>query len=177
MRYTPIRILERANSKACFGEIAPDIADTKSTSHQKPDQEVQWQTVIPITDQGIPINPVRPQEYLILFGVIVASAYFLSRKNGKTPGKSIMGLRVLNVTRRTALSREFFRFAPMVFLVLTNAVPIPDSMRPLDPFGPFFWVISISLIIFFLWYYVWPMVRWTGTLRHDKIAGTQVVRG
>ncbi len=131
--------------------------------------------VIPVSNQGIPVNPVEPQSILMVFAIIVASAYFLIRKNGKTPGKSVMGLRVVTISRASALRREFWRFAPWIVVAVLSLIPIQPSDLGFLPFNYLARGTSAVITIIILWYYIWPIIRWNGASRYDKIAGTKVI--
>lgn len=130
---------------------------------------------LPIDSQGNPITPVSPQGMLDLFLVIVGSALLLSMKEGKTPGKRVMGIRVINVSRQAALRREFWRFFPIILFMPLTAMPaMPTLFLNLQIWH--FLAIFVTVSVFLLWYYAYPMTRWNGALRHDTIAGTKVVR-
>jgi len=130
---------------------------------------------IDIDDKGMPINTVSPQGFITLALLIIASAFLLFTKHGQTPGKSIMGLRVANISRQAALSREFWRFAPLIPIMLFTALPNSILQTLLQNFWVFT-LVMITTMVFTVWYYIYPMIRWTGVLRHDKITGTHVER-
>lgn len=129
-----------------------------------------------IDDNGMPIDVAAPQGFLNLALLISISAFFLIAKQGRTPGKYILGLRVENITRHRAIRREFWRFAPLIPLTLILALPNSILRIPLQD-GWMLAGLLIAIMGFTAWYYIYPMVRWTGALRHDKIAGTHVERG
>lgn len=157
--------------------IYGDADQINKTAPQQQKQRVNAQRMtIPISDHGKPVHPVHPQDYLHVFMVIVASAFFLIWKNGKTPGKALTGLRVVNLTRSAALKREFWRFVPFVVLAILSGLITPEIHTRIIEEIYLAITISAILVVFLFWYYAWPMIRWSGTLRHDKLAGTKVIR-
>ncbi len=130
---------------------------------------------VPINAIGIPINPVHPQGFLVLAFLIIGSAFYLTKWQGYTPGKALLGIRVVHKTRHQALKREFWRFAPFMPVLLFDLLPY-SVIQAL--FSNTLLIISIALVFFALslWFYILPLFRWNGKMRHDQIAGTEVVR-
>jgi len=105
--------------------------------------------------------------------LIVGSAFQLNRKGGMTPGKAMVGLQVVSPDRQAYLRREFWRFMPLAVIAILDTAILPQIFiqnTVLFLIGSF----AVDCVVF--WYYIWPVIRWNGALRHDRITQTHVTR-
>lgn len=157
------------------GLTAELVFNISSSDDGRLKTKVTKSITLPINSQGKPITPAFPQGLLDFFLLIVGSAIFLFTKEGKTPGKKILGLRVMNINRQAALRREFWRFFPIILIMACIIMQATPTHLLNLQIGQIF-AIGGAVTIFLAWYYIYPMIRWNGALRHDNIAGTRVVR-
>ena len=118
---------------------------------------------------------------LILAGAIIIIGYavwwFISLKDGRTPGKKIVGIRVVRASDGETLGwgRMFIRelLTKFALLAVIYATPIGTHLifffRPFDIFCNF---IGVVLLPNFLW----PLWDADSQALHDKGVGTRVVR-
>ncbi len=129
-----------------------------------------------IDDNGLPITPFYPQGILIFITLLFGSAYWQTKTSGFTPGKRFMGLRVTPNTFPTALRREFWRWIPLLVMevVILTLAYIPLTFLMANFTG--FIAVAGAMGLLLVWYYLWPIIRWKGAMRHDRISGTLVRR-
>jgi uncharacterized RDD family membrane protein YckC len=132
---------------------------------------------VPLDAQLKPITPWTPQAPLGIVLLIAGSALWLRASGGRTPGKWLLGLRVLRRdTRRRWLWREVLRLWP---LFLNSLLTLNLSLM-IDIIGiPSFTLIAATVVVEFavvLAYYALPLIRWRGQMHYDRICGTTVTR-
>ncbi len=97
---------------------------------------------------------------------------------GTTPGKKMMGLRVVGAAPIPAFRRELIRSLPHL-LTIPTFLAINMALRPLPSVLPVVQVVAISLellsILAVLVLWVNPAVRWRGAFLHDRWLGLAVV--
>jgi hypothetical protein len=135
---------------------------------------------VPIDANGQPIVPVTPGSLLEPLLMLLGSIWFLGRWNGQTPGKRLLGLRVAGSESPGRWSaREVRRVGPFVlFGATTLALELSGpavTASLMAHLGLYLGVVAL-LGLWFLWYYLVPLVRWRGAMRYDRATGLQVVR-
>ena len=135
----------------------------------------------------------RPEEApiwlipIILAGAIIIIGYavwwFISLKDGRTPGKKIVGIRVVSASTGETrgwgimLVRELLTKL-IFFAVIFELTPIGTFLSffflPFDMLGFFGFsaILPLALLVDFLW----PLWDANSQALHDKIVGTRVVR-
>ncbi|NJS38952.1 MAG: RDD family protein [Rhodobacteraceae bacterium] len=115
----------------------------------------------------------------LAFFVFLGGSILCLRLFGTTPGKRIMGLRVIGAAPIPALRRELVRSLPHLLTVPTFLV-INLILRPMPAVPPIAQAIAISLellsIAAVLAFWVYPALRWRGAFFHDRLLGLSVVR-
>lgn len=87
-----------------------------------------------------------------------------------SPGKALLGLRLVGPPRRGFL-REALRLGPMVLISASPVIaPAQLVFAPLPVIAGLVAVILAAL----LWFYLWPLFRWSGQMRYDRVAGYHV---
>ena len=174
-----------------------DKAKVTLSQVQEGNVTMSYSVTVPIDDQGRPVSPSYPDVPLSLFLTIVGGAWWMSRWNGTTPGKDLMGLRVTPITKDAALRREVLRFLPLIGLYLIAVVrsylppvlpmgniedlwtihfDISPTIDFVAAFTPSTIAILVALLAFLGWYYLLPLFRGDGRARYDVWLGTKVVR-
>jgi hypothetical protein len=144
-----------------------------------------------ITPNGDIVARYAPNGLLALLFLLAGSAG-LARLGRRSPGKALLGLRI--APNPQPASREWRKLWPLIALsalsLLTQILAGPWVMDVVlrDPmFGiasdplPFSlgmasFGFGAGLLVFTLWYYVWPLIRWNGAARHDRASGARVIR-
>jgi uncharacterized RDD family membrane protein YckC len=146
----------------------------------------------PVDEQGQPIAIAYSMDwsaiaYLLIFGAMTA-------QGRRTPGKTLMGLRVRNeagdeLDWPTAFKRETPKFLPLlayfaigVWLAFSPPALLSDSEASIiairdgsaftSPYMVFFILLGIATLV----WWVGPFLIWRGRTWYDALAGTKVVR-
>lgn len=112
---------------------------------------------------------------LLVLLVLGLGSAALSASGRRSPGKALMGLRLLGPPRRAAL-REVLRLGP---LALPPAVTLAAAQGLLAP--PILWDFATALTLaatgagVCLGYYLWPLLRGAAPW-HDRLSGFRQVR-
>ena len=157
------------------GRVLKLVLDQKTSKNGNVSYSTQKTLELAISEQDDVIHPIAPQGLLDLVLLALISAFLLSRWQGKTPGKALLGLRVTGLGQGAALRREVARVLPLVFFQIFVFLPPSFLITLLNHFYVFT-AGTVLLTIFLGWYYVWPLIRWQGQSRHDRFAGSQVER-
>lgn len=129
----------------------------------------------PISNNGIPVDPLTPQTLLILLGLVAGSAIWPRGNAKQSPGKKLLGLSVETASQAAMWKREFLRFAPFFVFAVFEFAPL--GMKQIWIANvQWFVALSVVVLVFLLWYYIWPLIRWQGAMRYDRISGTRVLR-
>ena len=128
---------------------------------------------------GIPVSPFFPQVLidamlLILGGILLAHS-------GRTPGKWLLGLRVLHLTGLyPAIGRGAARLGP--YLLITSLGPMTGmlSAPAIKALAALFllqltFAVGTIMALMLAWYVV-PMLRWRGKMPWDRLSATEVIR-
>ena len=83
-----------------------------------------------------------------------------------SPGKALLGLRLDGPPRRGFL-REALRLGP-VFLINASSAFLPAQLV-FAPLPVIAGLVAGTLAALF-WFYLWPLFRWTGQMRYDRVA-------
>lgn len=124
---------------------------------------------------------------LILAGAIIIIGYavwwFISLKDGRTPGKKIVGIRVVSASTGETrgwgimLVRELmtkFIFFAVIFELTPIGTFLSFFFLPFDMLG--FFGVSAILPLALMVDFLWPLWDADSQALHDKIVGTRVVR-
>ena len=88
----------------------------------------------------------------------------------QSPGKALLGLRLVGPPRRGFL-REALRLGPWVLISATPVLAAaPLLLAPLAVIA----ALVAATLLALGWFYLWPLVRWTGQMRYDRATGFQV---
>lgn len=116
---------------------------------------------------------------VIAFGIFLCMSILTTRLFGRSPGKRLLGLKVVGRSPVPSLRREMIRNLPHLLVVPTFAL-INWLVLPLPAVPPAVQTLAIGLQILsaaaFIFLWLVPMVRWRGALPHDRWFGTKVVR-
>ncbi len=129
---------------------------------------------VPVDSQGRPVAPVTPDPIIALFLLIAGGAFCLVRWGGATPGKRLLGLRVVLPGPGSALRRETVKFLPLAMLVTAGTLLPPGLYMPPGPVGPA--LIWVTVLAFLFWYYLLPFFTGERRARWDRWAGSRVER-
>jgi RDD family len=133
------------------------------------------QLSLPIDEAGAFVRPLYPQSPLTL-AILILGGGVLLRTWGATPGKRLLGLRVEGVTGAgRGMAREALRFLPWIAGLALFQWMLIQPGAFLASLGLLFAGVGAAGAFVF-WYWVWPVVRWRGTLRHDRWLGMTVRR-
>lgn len=147
---------------------------------------------IGVNAEGTALEP-RHDSGLLIFAAMIALSGFLLSRGRRSPGKAMLGLRVIGEGRRFYL-RETLKLAPAILLSLlwllgsfAAMFVAPEQLEALARGAMGFvtsgqgrtaflllWLCTTGLT---LWWYDWLMLRWRGQIRHDRICNMAVVRG
>lgn len=125
---------------------------------------------------GKPVTPLTPQS-LLMAALLIGVGGFLLRRRGQSPGKRLLGLRVIAAEthpfRREALKYLLLILNGMVLLVTWALGPtLLPRMAALS--GA---TIGIGAVLFALAcaaYYLLPLLRWRGAMPWDRMVGSFV---
>ena len=122
---------------------------------------------------------------VFLAGVIIIIGYavwwFVSLKDGQTPGKKIIGIRVVRASDGETLGRGMMLVRELmtkfVLLAVIYATPIGTYLifffLPFDIFSNFIGVVTLCIVL--LPNFLWPLWDAKSQTLHDKIVCTYVV--
>ena len=151
------------------------VLDRQTSQNGNVQHSSYKQITFPVNAKGNIVKPLFLQGILDWVLLALGSVFFLTRWQGKTPGKALLGLRVTGLTKGAALRREAMRVAPMLIAHLFVFLPVETAASLLQNITLF--IVGIGLVsLFFGWYYLWPFIRWNGQSRHDRFAATKVER-
>jgi hypothetical protein len=162
--------------------------DRKATEHG-------WATKtmsVEITPRGEIVGRYAPNGLLAIGLLFVGSAAF-ANKGRRSPGKALLGLRIS--PNPSPWRRELRKLWPLILisgvsllgqvlagpwlldlLLRDAALGIAAEANPVSLFQVSF-AAGAGLLVFLLWYYVWPLIRWRGATRYDHATGSHVIRG
>lgn len=147
---------------------------------------------VEITPDGQIAARVAPSGLLALLIWMAGSAMF-ARAGRRSPGKALLGLRI--APNPAPWAREARKLWPLVLgsaVSLLNSLMAGEWLLDLIVRDPFLaisqnpWPVSVfqgimvasaGVMVFLLWYYLWPFIRWNGAARHDRASGSRVTRG
>ena len=156
------------------GLTATLIYGVTKTEHTSSQRSIS----IPIDKNGNPVAPLMPQTLINAVLLIVVGGTLL-RRNGQTPGKRLMGLKVVGVSTVPGILREVFKSLPVLIMGLALA-----SVAAIGP-GVYAMIAQMPILQFIgaifaygalvFWLYLLPVLRWRGTTRYDRWLGLTVV--
>lgn len=123
---------------------------------------------------------------VFLAGLIIIIGYavwwFIALKDGQTPGKRMVGIRVVRASDGETLGWRmmFIRelLTKFALLAVIYATPIGTYLifffLPFDIFSNFVGVVTLCIVL--LPNFLWPLWDADSQALHDKIVGTRVVR-
>jgi uncharacterized RDD family membrane protein YckC len=116
---------------------------------------------------------------VMAFGIFLCMSILTTRLFGQSPGKRLLGIKVVGRSPVPSLRREMIRNLPHLLVVPTFAL-INWLVLPLPAVPGVVQTLAIGLEILsavaFIFLWLVPMVRWRGALPHDRWFGTKVVR-
>lgn len=111
--------------------------------------------------------------------LVVLGAAFLAFRDGRTPGKALLGLRVTPVDPPAALRREGLKFMPVLILSLLSGLSLLTTVYTgwAPRVSPRFALgLGAALALFLLWYYLVAFFAGDRRALWDRAVGTRVER-
>lgn len=136
----------------------------------------------PVDQDGNPVAPVFPQGPIVAGLLILLGGAMLARR-GATPGKRLMGLRVVAEEGRAVrgIQREALKYALLLVQIVLAIIALlaPQGvLSMLTEIGSLPGLLVMGAVFLaFVWFYVWPWLRWRGAMRWDAWLGQRVLRG
>lgn len=127
----------------------------------------------PIDGEGKPVQPLQPQDLLVVLILILGGGLFLKRFR-MTPGKCLLGLRIAPGTSSVFL-REPLRLMPLLLAAVALLIFLSLKPAQLNHLAQLPMTTFLAAVLLFtagfLAYYLFPLIRWRGVMPWDLWTG------
>ena len=134
---------------------------------------------VAVDKNGNPVLPQMPQS-LITDLVLILCGGLLVRRFGGSPGKRLLGLRVIGPNPLPGVQRAGLKLLPFLVAVLLPLAMVLLGRQVFTEFAHVsplsLWAGSATVLVFALSYYILPWARWRGATRYDRWLGLTVAR-
>lgn len=131
----------------------------------------------PVDRALTPVPALEGLSALAVWVLLGVTSALLTARGWRSPGKALFRLQLVAEGRPRPWRREVLRLGPLA-LPAAISLAAAQGLIPPPPVWPLGVAVGLAALasLAALWFYVLPLVRWTGQARHDRLSGYRVLR-